>query len=131
MAKMSNKTFDEIEIGASATLTRTLSATDIDALALVSGDANPFHLKSENDLEDQSDLSATQGISAEALVSATLGTQLPGPGMKIIEQDLRFNGTIAVGDKLTFKSPAKGNNCFCRLPLKNFTINPQKAQRLF
>ncbi|MGB7291070.1 MAG: bifunctional enoyl-CoA hydratase/phosphate acetyltransferase [Thermodesulfobacteriota bacterium] len=107
MAKMSNTTFKEIEIGASATLTRTLSKTDIEVLALVSGDANPFHIKSENDFEVQSDASATQGVGAEALVSAALGTQLPGPGMKIIGQDLRFYGTIAVGDKLTATVTAK------------------------
>jgi phosphate acetyltransferase len=107
MAKMSNTTFDEIEIGASATLTRTLSKTDIEVLALVSGDANPFHIKSENDSEVRSDESATQGVGAEALVSAALGTKLPGPGMKIIEQDLRFDGTIAVGDKLTATVTAK------------------------
>jgi len=107
MPKMSNKTFDEIEIGTSATLIRTLSQTDIEVLALVSGDANPFHLKSENDFEDQSDVSATQGVGAEALVSAALGTQLPGPGMKIVRQDLRFSGEIAVGDKLAATVTAK------------------------
>jgi phosphate acetyltransferase len=107
MAKMSNTTFDEIEIGASATLTRTLSKADIEVLALVSGDANPFHVKSEDDLDSQSDANTTQGVGAEALVSAALGTQLPGPGMKIIGQDLRFDGTIAVGDKLTATVTAK------------------------
>lgn len=107
MAKMSNTTYEEIEIGASATLSRTLSKTDIEVLALVSGDANPFHLKSENDFAGQSDASATQGVGAEALVSAALGTQLPGPGMRIIRQDLRFSGVIAVGDKLTATVTAK------------------------
>ncbi|HWP90723.1 MAG TPA: bifunctional enoyl-CoA hydratase/phosphate acetyltransferase [Thermodesulfobacteriota bacterium] len=107
MAKMSNTTFEEIEIGATATLTRILSKTDIEVLALVSGDANPFHIKSEDDFEVQSDANATQGVGAEALVSAALGTKLPGPGMKIIEQDLRFDGTIAVGDKLTATVTAK------------------------
>lgn len=107
MPKMSNKTFDEIEIGASATLTRTLSETDIEVLALVSGDANPFHITGENDFELPPDAGATQGIGAEALVSAALGTQLPGPGMKIIGQDLRFRGEITVGDKLTATVTAK------------------------
>ncbi len=107
MAKISNTTFEEIEIGASATLTRSLSKTDIEVLALVSGDANPFHIESENDFKVQSDPNVTQGVGAEALVSAALGTRLPGPGMKIIGQDLRFNGTIAVGDKLTATVTAK------------------------
>ena len=41
---MSNVTFDEIQPGASASLTRALSQTDIEVLALVSGDVDPFHL---------------------------------------------------------------------------------------
>ena len=101
MPKMRNTTFDEIEMGASATLTRTLSETDIEVLALVSGDANPFHITGENDFEVPSYAGRTQGVGAEALVSAALGTQLPGPGMRIIGKDFRFSGVIAFGDKLT------------------------------
>ena len=107
MPKMSNTTFDEIKIGTSATFTRTLSQTDIEVLALVSGDANPFHITGENDFEVPLVAGATQGVGAEALVSAALGTQLPGPGMKIVGQDLRFSGVIAVGDKLTATVTAK------------------------
>ena len=43
-SNMTNVTFDEIEAGASATFTRTLSQTDVDVLALVSGDVDPFHV---------------------------------------------------------------------------------------
>ncbi|MFO0925682.1 MAG: hypothetical protein U0736_01420 [Gemmataceae bacterium] len=41
---LTNVTFDEVQIGASANLTRTLSQTDIEMLALVSGDVDPFHV---------------------------------------------------------------------------------------
>ena len=44
-SNMTNVTFDEIQTGASASLTRTLSQTDIEVLALVSGDVDPFHVK--------------------------------------------------------------------------------------
>lgn len=41
---LTNVTFDEVQVGASANLTRTLSPTDIEMLALVSGDVDPFHV---------------------------------------------------------------------------------------
>ena len=42
-----NRTFDEIEVGESATLDRTLSRADIELFAVMSGDVNPAHLDEE------------------------------------------------------------------------------------
>jgi phosphate acetyltransferase len=103
MAKSSpitNVTFDEIKPGATATLTRTLSQTDIEVLALVSGDVDPFHL-SGNGKKLERDETATEAAGAEALIAAVLGTKLPGPGMKIVRENLHFRGRIVAGDKLT------------------------------
>jgi phosphotransacetylase/acyl dehydratase len=98
---MTNVTFDEIQSGASATLTRTLSQTDIEVLALVSGDVDPFHIEGNGAAGVRSDASTTEAAGAEALIAAALGTRLPGPGMTILREDLRFRGRIAVGDTLT------------------------------
>jgi phosphate acetyltransferase len=98
---MTNVTFDEIPAGAEASLTRTLSQTDVEVLALVSGDVDPFHVAGDGKAGVRADASTTEAAGAEALVAAVLGTRLPGPGMRILREDLRFRGRIAVGDKLT------------------------------
>jgi phosphotransacetylase/acyl dehydratase len=98
---VTNTTFDEIQPGAEASLTRTLWQTDIEVLALVSGDVDPFHVAGDGAAGVRSDASTTEAAGAEALVAAVLGTKLPGPGMRILREDLRFRGRIAVGDKLT------------------------------
>src|SRR5262249_38055392 len=98
---MTNVTFDEIQPGASASLTRTLSQTDIEVLALVSGDVDPFHVAEEETAAGRPDARTTEAAGAEALIAAALGTHLPGPGMKILRENLQFRGTISVGDKLT------------------------------
>jgi phosphate acetyltransferase len=98
---MTNVTFDEIQAGASASLTRTLSRTDIEVLALVSGDVDPFHVDGNGTAAGRSDARTTEAAGAEALVAAVLGTRLPGPGMKILSESLHFRGRIAVGDTLT------------------------------
>ncbi|MEW6144164.1 MAG: bifunctional enoyl-CoA hydratase/phosphate acetyltransferase [Thermodesulfobacteriota bacterium] len=106
MNSMSNLTFDEIEPGMAASLTRKLTPNMIEILALVSGDVSPFHLKG-NEMETRKDTDVTQAVGAGAFISAVLGTQLPGPGMKITEEDLKFSGTINAGDELTASVTAK------------------------
>jgi phosphate acetyltransferase len=100
-SNMTNVTFDEIQPGASASLTRTLSRTDIEVVALVSGDVDSFHIEGSGAAAGPSDASATQAAGAEALIAAVLGTRLPGPGMKILRENLQYRGRIAVGDTLT------------------------------
>ncbi len=102
---MTNVTFDEIQPGASASLTRTLSQTDIEVLALVSGDADPFHVVGDGAVRP--DTSTTESAGAEAIIAAALGTKLPGPGMKILRENLQFRGRISVGDELTATVTAK------------------------
>jgi phosphate acetyltransferase len=103
---MTNVTFDELQAGASASLTRTLSQTDIEVLALVSGDVDPFHVD-QNGAAAQPQARTTEAAGAEALIAAALGTRLPGPGMKIISETLKYHGTIAIGDTLTATVTAK------------------------
>jgi phosphate acetyltransferase len=43
---------------------------------------------------------SAEGVAAEALVSALLQRRLPGPGTVIVAQDLRFGGTMRVGDMI-------------------------------
>jgi phosphate acetyltransferase len=104
MAKWNNMTnviFDDIQAGASSSLTRTLSQTDIEVLALVSGDVDPFHVAGNGSADVRPDARTTEAAGAEALIAAALGTRLPGPGMKILRENLQYRGTIAVGDTLT------------------------------
>ncbi len=110
MAKWTNVTnviFDEITPGASAELSRTLSQTDIDVLALLSGDVDPFHLKTNGAASALRDTSTIEAAGAEVLIAAALGLKLPGPGMKIIAQNLHYHGRASVGDELTATVTAK------------------------
>jgi phosphate acetyltransferase len=106
---MTNVTFDEIEPGASASLSRTLSQTDIEVLALVSGDVDPFHVET-NGAGGRRDASTIESAGAEALIAAVLGTKLPGPGMRIVRENLEFHGRTSVGDKLTATVTAREKN---------------------
>ena len=70
---LNNVTFDEIQPGASASLTRTLSQTDIEVLAMVSGDVDPFHVAADGSAAVRPDAATTEAAGAEALIAAVLG----------------------------------------------------------
>ena len=85
-----NRTFDEIAVGESASLTRTLSKDDIALFAVMSGDVNRTHLDERYAETSMFHRITAHGMWSGALVSAVLGTRLPGPGTVYLGQDLRF-----------------------------------------
>ncbi len=96
MDSYSNQTYDEIAIGATLTVSRRLSRSDVEALTLVSGDIDPFHV----DLTLPPSEMTAEAVGAEALVAGLLNRRLPGPGTRILAQDLRFSGYLTVGDEV-------------------------------
>ena len=96
-----NVTFDEISLGQSARLLRTLTLADIAAFAAVSGDTNPAHLDADFANDTLYHGVIAHGMWSGALISALLGTQFPGPGTIYQDQILHFVKPVRVGDTLT------------------------------
>lgn len=98
MPMMTNRTFDQIAVGDKATLSRTLTKSDIALFAAVSGDVNPAHLDPAYAEGTVFHEVIAHGMWGGALVSTVLGTQLPGPGTIYVSQTLAFKGPVMVGD---------------------------------
>ncbi|TMH99049.1 MAG: bifunctional enoyl-CoA hydratase/phosphate acetyltransferase [Betaproteobacteria bacterium] len=98
MANWTTRRFDEIAIGDSASYSRTLAAADIELVAMLTGD----RMGAGQTARPGGALS-THSIGASVLLATAVGTQLPGPGAKILEESLRFNGRVTVNDVLTAK----------------------------
>ncbi len=110
MPMMENKTFDEIRVGDCAALTRTLHENDIRLFAAASGDVNPAHL-------DPSYANTTRfrgvighGMWSGALISALLGTELPGPGTIYVNQQLNFVRPVRIGDTINVRVTVREKN---------------------
>ena len=96
-----NRTFDEIRVGDTASMTRTLREEDIKLFALVSGDVNPTHLDADFAATDIYRRVIAHGMWGGGLISAVLGTELPGPGAVYLSQSLRFIRPVGLGDTIT------------------------------
>jgi phosphotransacetylase/acyl dehydratase len=100
-ATIENRTFDEIAAGDSASIIRTLTEADIELFAVVSGDVNPAHLDPVYAKTDLFHRVVAHGMWGGGLISAVLGTKLPGPGTVYLSQSLRFLAPIGIGDTIT------------------------------
>jgi phosphate acetyltransferase/phosphate butyryltransferase len=96
-----NRTYDEITVGETASLIRTLSRKDIELFAAMSGDVNPAHVDEEYARSDMFHHIIAHGMWSASLISTLLGTMLPGPGAIYLGQTLRFEHPVAVGDAIT------------------------------
>ncbi len=99
---ITNKTFEEIEVGDRADMQRVLTKQDIDMFALLSGDMNPTHF---SDTYAQMLLNRHKLVGHSmwggALISSLLGNDLPGAGTVYKSQNFEFHNAVELGDQLT------------------------------
>ena len=98
MSAYRNVTFDELAVGTSAGARRILTQTEIEALVLVSGDIEPFHMEDAGDTSVG--LLCVDAVGIGAVISGLLERKLPGPGTRIVSQQFEFSGVVQVGEEL-------------------------------
>ena len=100
MDNIENRTFDEIAVGDSASLRRTLTWDDIHLFAAMSGDVNPAHVDQEFAESDFFHKIIAHGMWGASPISTLLGIVLPGPSTIYLGQTLRFRRPVALGDTI-------------------------------
>ncbi|MEN8740099.1 MAG: bifunctional enoyl-CoA hydratase/phosphate acetyltransferase [Phaeobacter gallaeciensis] len=98
MQFIENRTYNEIVVGDHAELTRRLKPQDIELFAVMSGDMNPAHVDADYAKDDIFHGIIAHGMWGGALISAVLGTELPGPGTIFLDQSLKFEAPVGLGD---------------------------------
>jgi len=103
MQFIENRTFDELKVGDSAQLARTLRKQDIELFAAMSGDINPAHMDEDFAKSDIFHKVIAHGMWGGALISAVLGTELPGPGTIYLDQSLHFRHPVGLGESVVVR----------------------------
>ena len=88
-------------VGTSATITRTISDDDVAQFAEITGDDNPVHLDEQYAAGTRFGQRIVHGILTAGLISAVIGTKLPGLGAIYLSQQLKFLAPVHRGDTIT------------------------------
>ena len=90
-----------LKIGDSAFMTKTFSDEDVRNFAEISGDKNPVHLDDEFASGTQFKRRLVHGMLTAGLISAVMGTELPGPGSIYLSQSINFRAPVYIDDTIT------------------------------
>ncbi|WP_449241080.1 MaoC family dehydratase [Desulfoscipio gibsoniae] len=93
--------FEQIKIGDNASLSKTMSETDVYLYVGITGDFNPVHINKEAAAGSIFKERITHGMLTAGLISAVIGCKLPGEGTIYLGQNLKFTAPVRIGDTVT------------------------------
>ncbi|EFO34512.1 MaoC domain protein dehydratase [Roseibium sp. TrichSKD4] len=93
--------FEDLEVGLQEKIVKHVSSSDVVGFAEVSGDRNPIHLSEHFAARTPFKTRIAHGLYTASLISAVLGTRLPGPGAIYLSQTLNFKAPVKIGDDVT------------------------------
>ena len=94
-------TIEEMKLGDCASVTKTVTETDVYLFAGITGDLNPAHTDEVSASQTRFGGRIAHGILGAGFISAVLGMKLPGPGTIYLGQELRFTKPVRIGDTIT------------------------------
>jgi 3-hydroxybutyryl-CoA dehydratase len=93
--------FVQLKVGDTASMSKTVSERDIEDFARVTGDFNPVHMDAEFAKQTMFKERIAHGMLGAGIISAVLGTQLPGANTIYLGQELSFKAPVKIGDTVT------------------------------
>lgn len=99
--------FEDLTLGMSSSISKTISEADILLFAGVSGDTNAVHLDAEFAASTMFGSRIAHGMLSAGLISAVFGTRLPGPGCIYLSQNLKFKAPVKIGDTVVARVTVK------------------------
>tara|TARA_R110001583_G_scaffold17766_2_gene71656 strand:- start:507 stop:935 length:429 start_codon:yes stop_codon:yes gene_type:complete len=92
---------EDLSEGMTASFAKTISESDVYTFAGITGDNNPVHINAEYAAQTLFKERIVHGMFSAGLISAVLGTKLPGPGAIYIDQNIKFKAPVKIGDTVT------------------------------
>ena len=92
---------EELTVGQTAELRKTVTESDIAMFAEVTGDTNPVHMDEEFARSTMFKGRIAHGMLSAGFISAVLGAHMPGPGAIYVSQTMKFKAPVRIGDTVT------------------------------
>ena len=93
--------FEDLKIGMKESVTKTITEADVILYSGITLDVNPAHLNEEYAKTTLFKKRIAHGMLTAGLISAVLGTKLPGEGTIYMGQELAFTAPVYFGDTIT------------------------------
>lgn len=106
---------ENISVGETASIRRTITPEAVAAFAALSGDDNPLHLDDLYAQEAGFRARVGHGALLFAYVSALVGTALPGPGCLWMKQNLQWREPVYLGDEIEIQATVKHKSIGTRI----------------
>lgn len=90
--------FEDLRVGMRESYRKQVKSSDVVGFAEISGDRNPIHLSEHFAAKTPFGGRIAHGLYTASLVSAVIGTRLPGPGAIYMSQTLKFLAPVRIGD---------------------------------
>ena len=100
--------FEDLAIGMSASITRTMTDADIRKFADATGDTNPIHLDEEFAKASIFKTRIAHGMLTASHISSVFATRLPGAGCIYVSQGFTFKAPVRIGDAVTARVVVTG-----------------------
>ena len=107
MADVKQVFVEDMQVGQSASVSKEVTDAVIRQFAEVSTDTNPVHLDQAYAETTMFKTRIAHGMFSAGLISAVLGTQLPGMGAIYLSQSLKFKAPVKIGDTVTATATIK------------------------
>jgi acyl dehydratase len=98
------KTYDEIEIGDSFSVTRMITGADIDRYAEWTQDYNPMHMDDAYAAKTKFGSRVAHGPITLGMIAPVIGMNLPGPGCILMTLNSEFKKPVKPGDTITARA---------------------------
>src|SRR5260370_15676988 len=92
--------FEDLSVGMTETLEKTVASSDVVGFAQLTGDRNPIHLSEHFAARTSFGKRIAHGLYTASLISAVLGTRLSAPGAIYISPTLNFRAPVKIGDQV-------------------------------